>query len=401
MCNKISGDLQRHRHSILKSVSDMVSVCVVTFPLGEAGRTPLSNLTNLLSEIVDRVIVISGGPALSNLRPKERVQTMSVFHNVSSKLLIRIISYVHTELRVLCYTIVVSRRTSLFVFFIGGESLFIPILALKLLRKKVALMPAGVSAKVYSAKNDPLHEVLSLLIPANFSIVDRLILYSRLLEQELGLVKYQHKTIVAHEHFVDFNKFNVSKEIDDRFELVGYIGRFSKEKGILNLIEAIPLVLKEKPNVRFIICGEGSLTLAVESSIKEKGLEGHVKLRHWITHEDVPEYLNEIRLLVLPSFTEGLPNIILEAMACGTPVLATSVGVIPDLIKDSENGFLLKSNNSKQISESIIVALRNLELLKEISTNSRAWVKQHFSKEETVQTWRRLLNVLGVLKSVD
>jgi glycosyltransferase involved in cell wall biosynthesis len=101
-----------------------------------------------------------------------------------------------------------------------------------------------------------------------------------------------------------------------------------------------------------------------------------------------------MKLLVLPSFTEGLPNILLEAMACGTPVLATPVGAIKDIIKESETGFLLKSDDPIHIAERIIELLNNPELLEEVSIKAYNYVRENFSFEKTLDAWRKILSEL-------
>ena len=371
-----------------------VNVCILTFPLSEAGYTPLSNLVNLLSRLANKVYVIGGGEALERLEDKEKVRFLKVTHRISSNALMRIINYVNTQLKILHYVVTVSKEADLFVFFIGGEGLLIPILALKLLRKKILLMPGGIANKVYSVRKDPISKFMSLLVSINFTLTDTLIVYSHRLVREANLARHQHKIAIAHEHFVDFTKFAIKKKVDERSNLVGYIGRLSEEKGILNLIEAVPFVLKGKADTRFIICGKGSLADRVQNLIKAEGIEAQVRLIGWIAHEDVPQYLNELKMLVLPSFTEGLPNAILEAMACGTPVLATPVGAIPDIIKDGKTGFLLKSNDPEHIADRIVELLGKPELLKKVSINAYNYVRENFSYEKTLEAWRKILSEL-------
>jgi len=377
-------------------VSMKVNVGIVTFPLSQAGRIPLLNLVKLFSRLADRVYVISGGAALENLKSYRNVHVAKVTHKLSSNVFMRIINHMHTQLETLRYVIVEPRRVDLFVFFIGGEGLFIPMLILKLLRKKVVLMPGGVATKGYFVRKDPLFKFMSMLVSLNFSLADKLIVYSHRLIQEANLAKYQRKIIIAHEHFVDFARFAIKKKVDKRSNLVGYIGRLSEEKGILNLIEAVPFVLKGRVDTRFVICGEGSLFNEIENIIKAEGVEAHVRLMRWIAHEDVPQYLNELRLLVLPSFTEGLPNVILEAMACGTPVLVMPVGAVPDIIEDGETGFLLKSDDSGHIADRIVELLGKPELLEKVSVNAYNYVRENFSYEKTLEAWRKILEQLKI-----
>ena len=370
-----------------------INVSIVTFPLGQASYTPLSNLINLFSQLANRVYAISGDAALENINLDFNVQTMRVTHKVNSVVIMRIINYIHTQLKILCLVLIVSRKVDVFVFFIGGEDLFIPMFALKLLRKRVILMPGGATVKGYFARKDPLAKSMSMLVRINFSLADRLIVYSHNLAREANLLKYEHKIIYTHEHFVDFAYFMVKKKIDERKNLVGYIGRLGKEKGILNFLETI--VLLPQSSCDFLIGGDGELRNNVDEYLKIKNLSNKVKLTGWIPHKDLPLYLNELKLIVLPSYTEGLPNILLEAMACGTPILATPVGAIPDIIKEGKTGFLLKTNDPKHISERIIELLDKPELLEKVSANAYKYVKENFSYEKTMGSWRKIFDNLN------
>jgi glycosyltransferase involved in cell wall biosynthesis len=92
-----------------------------------------------------------------------------------------------------------------------------------------------------------------------------------------------------------------------------------------------------------------------------------------------------LRLLVLPSYTEGLPNIMLEAMACGTPVLAT-----PDVIIDGKTGFIMENNSPECIAENVIRALNSPDL-ERIAEERRQFVEENFSFESTVTRWKEVL----------
>ena len=377
-----------------------INVCIVTFPLGKGGYTPLSNLVNLLSRLANKVYAVSGAvlEKLENSKLDTNVQTIKVIHRVSSKPLMRIINYLHTQLKIMRCMIGVSRDTDLFIFFIGGEELILPFLLLKFTRKKVLLMPGGVTTNVHAVKRDPFYKFLTLLTSINFGLADKIIVYSGRLLQELGIDNYASKVIIAHEHFVNFAKFTVEKKICERPNMVGYIGRLSEEKGVLNLIEAVPLVLMKRADICFMIIGGGNLSNEIIKIIRANGLQTHVKLTGHVSHNDIPRYLNELKLLVLPSFTEGLPNIILEAMACGTPVLATPVGAIPDIVKDGETGFLLKSNDPKHIANRVIELLGKPKLLEKVSVNAYNYVRENFSYEKTLETWRKILSELELSK---
>jgi len=141
-----------------------------------------------------------------------------------------------------------------------------------------------------------------------------------------------------------------------------------------------------------LIGGDGQLKETIEKSLQEQGIRSNVDLPGWISHDGLPKYLNQLRLLVLPSYTEGLPNIMLEAMACGTPVLATPVGAIPDVIQDEVTGFIMENNTPECIARSVMRALNHPDL-EGIAERGRQYVEKEFTFEKAVERWQEILNV--------
>jgi glycosyltransferase involved in cell wall biosynthesis len=214
----------------------------------------------------------------------------------------------------------------------------------------------------------------------------------------LSLEKYANKVrsaiCIVDQKF--FDRFIKNTNYIERGEIIGYVGSLVRSKGVLNLIRSIYL-LKSKHKFRdiyLLVIGDGPLIEDLKVKIKEYGVSENVILKGYVQHHILPYYYNMTKLLVLPSYTEGLPSVILEAMACGTPVLATSVGAVPDIIKDGETGFLLKSNDPEHIARKIIELLNNPELLKKVSENAYNHVRENFSYEKTLESWRRILSEL-------
>ena len=110
----------------------------------------------------------------------------------------------------------------------------------------------------------------------------------------------------------------------------------------------------------------------------------------WIPHDKLPDFLNELKLVVLPSYTEGLPNLMIEAMACGTLVLATPVGAIPDVINDGETGFIMENNSPECIAENAIRALEHPNL-EEVVKNARELVEREFMYDAAVERYKKIL----------
>lgn len=383
---------------VRKRISDSskANIAIVTYPLGPASRVPLSNLTRLCGNLAKMVYIVSGNIVLDI--SCKNFKLITVNYKKSTKLHKKMISHIYTQLRIMRWVIWASRNVNLFIFTLEGGFLPIPVLILRLLRKKVILMPAGDEVKSYSLRKEPISGLIFVLVNLTSILANRLVLYSRKFVQKGTYARYQHKTLIAHEHSVDFAKFSLKKEINERANVVGYLGRFSKEKGVLNFVKSISLVLNHRKDVRFMLCGEGMLSDKIRSIIRCEGLSAHVKLTGWVDHKETPNFLNDLKLIVIPSYTEGIPNIMLEAMACGTPVLATQVGAIPDIIKEGETGFLLDSNDPNHIADKIVELIGNTKLLEKVSINAHKYIREAFSYKKTLEAWQNIINELELSK---
>ena len=290
-------------------------------------------------------------------------------------------------------TIKISRNTDLLIFFIGTDILLFPILTAKLFHKKVVLALAGSSFNSSTTSNSSFSKLIKIFENFNRQLSNCIIIYSFNLIKEWNLEKYVNKISIAGEHFLNLDKFKIKKNIDKRKNLIGYIGRFSEEKGILNFLKAIEIQnnkIEEKTDLKFLIGGEGKEHDRIVKFLNEKKLNDKVILTGWIPNNDLVNYLNELKLLIIPSYTEGLPNILLEAMACGTPVLASPVGAIPDIIKDGKTGFIMEDNDSECIVKNIERALK-FQNLEEIVINARDLIERKFTFEFAMNRYKKIL----------
>lgn len=272
--------------------------------------------------------------------------------------------------------------------------MILPMFLAKLTNRKVIIFAAAqvhaTSLEHKSFKQKFLAGVLELVKRGAFTFSDRIIVESESLIYWLNLSEYVNKIHVG-PTFVDINVFRPQRNANNRKNLVGYIGILSESKGVKQIVKSIPLVLEKYPRVEFFIGGTGPCYPEIRQMILDYKLSGKVELTGWIPNSEVPEYLNRLKLLVLPSVSEGLPNIVIEAMACGTPVLATSVGAIPDIIRDGENGFIMENNSPECIARNIIRVL-GFENLKKISENARHLVGREYCYRAAVERYLKLLH---------
>jgi glycosyltransferase involved in cell wall biosynthesis len=372
------------------------NIGILTVPINRAGNIPLSNLVDVLHPISNDMYLITGNEGYRFFKEDKKIYTYGIRHESGVTVFTRILRYIYTQLRISYELGKISKKIDLWIFFIGGDGLILPMLTAKLVRKKVVLASAGSLVQSCKSANDNLSKQIKILVHINRSLSNGIILYSPNLIKEWNLEKYRDKIYIAHKHFVDFDKFKIKKRFDERKNLVGYIGRLSEEKGTLNFVKAIPeIIRRRRDDVKFLIVGDGPLQDKIEEYLDKENLSNKVNLTGWIPHDELPSYLNELELVVLPSYTEGLPNIMLEAMACGTPVLATSVGAIPDVIKDGETGFIMENNSPAFIAKNVERALNHPNLEK-IEENARALVERKFTYEAAVGMYKSIINNMEV-----
>ena len=375
-------------------------LCIISFPL--LNYVPLAILIQIFEPLAGSITVITGGFPHNAMSGAKVLFTNIKHDRKKQSMLIRIPKYIITQLKISYYLVKKGRKPDIVIFFVGGTGLLFPLLAAKLLKKKIILILSGMSIKCakevykecffgFGGFIFPLF--LSILENFAYKLSDRIVVYSPCVIPQLGLGKYDKKVISKGSWFTDINLFSQKSELSQRRNLIGYFGRLSPEKGVINFVDAIPLVLKQQTDIEFIIGGNGPLFNEIDKRIKNIHAQEKVTLIDWIPHEKMPEYLNAVKLIVIPSYTEGLPNILLEAMACGTPVLATPVGSVPDQIKDEENGFLMKNNSPECIAENMMRGLSSPDL-DQIAHNATELIHKEYSYESAIKRYKLIIGSL-------
>lgn len=141
-------------------------------------------------------------------------------------------------------------------------------------------------------------------------------------------------------------------KIPDRPRLV-CVGRLCEQKGHLLLIEAAYRLISEGIDLELVLAGDGEKRPDIEAMIDSLGLKQNIRITGWISSQQVREELQAAKALVLPSFAEGLPVVIMEAMALRRPVLTTYVGGIPELVKQGENGWLFPAGSIDDLAHAM------------------------------------------------
>jgi glycosyltransferase involved in cell wall biosynthesis len=171
------------------------------------------------------------------------------------------------------------------------------------------------------------------------------------------------------------------------------VGRLCEQKGQLLLVEAAARLQASGEDFELVLAGDGDMRPRIEEAIARHGLQHRVRITGWISSDKVRNELAASRALVLPSFAEGLPVVIMEAMAIGRPVLSTYVAGIPELVRDGVEGWLFEAGSVEALAEAMRACLDAPEdLLQRLgaAARSRVLARHHVDAEAArlLALWR-------------
>jgi colanic acid/amylovoran biosynthesis glycosyltransferase len=166
--------------------------------------------------------------------------------------------------------------------------------------------------------------------------------------------------------------------------------RLIQKKGILTTLKALAEVKKKHPLVRYVLCGEGPLKPKIEESVHKLGLEDNVEMPGWLDQQQLLEQYRTAQMFLHPSQKtseedqEGIPNSMLEAMATGLPVVATTHGGIPEAVHSGEDGLLVPEKDPEELAKAILLLMETPSELARLSRNATASVRANFGSETQV-----------------
>jgi len=365
-------------------------MCVITGPLpkeiSDADVLHVNSLLSLLLQLFSKIYLISPNFPENELI-SDKIHLISINSSSSSNnMMIRGFLFIIMQINISYHIIKLRNKIDITFFSIGAVELSLPILTCKLMNKKIVLIHPGKNViptflnSLYSNKPFGKFYIKSALAFERLSyyLSDKIILHSKNLKKYVNDKEINKKMVYGSRFHVDVDLFNNENEINSRSFSVAYIGKFTDIKGIMKFIYAMPFIWAAEENVKFLICGDGPQKKIVTKTLSDFHFKQQVKIKGWSDHKKLPECLNQIKILVIPSETEVGPQILLEAMACGTIVLSTKVGIVEHTIKDGVNGFLLENNSPEYIAQNISRIINDPHL-DEISRNARRFIEENYS----------------------
>lgn len=210
-------------------------------------------------------------------------------------------------------------------------------------------------------------------------------------EKKLGQIS---RKLIVIKNGIDLERFSFdnSKPVQKKEKIVLTVSRISPEKGIQFLIEAAKIVLKKTKDVKFLIAGKGPLRKELEDLVKKHKIQDRVIFSGYI--KNIENLISESDVVILPSLWEGLPNILLEAMAMKKPIIATDVGGVREIVKNGENGFIVKPACAREIAKRIIDVLTDEKNSLRMGENGYRFVKGNFDVKKMVSSYQCLYTEL-------
>jgi len=211
---------------------------------------------------------------------------------------------------------------------------------------------------------------------------------SQALADEMISMGIERKKISVIYNGVDHQKFGVETKAPLNGDYLLYVGNLKHDKGVVELIKGFAKICNNYPTLNLVYAGSGIEKERLGQLSKALNIADKVQLLGSVEHHKLPALITHAKALVLPSYNEGVPNVVLEAMACGTPVLATNVGGIPEVVDEKICGRLIKPRCEIAVENGLNDIL------------NQPWNKEQIKAHSKKFTWennkRQLIELLSV-----
>lgn len=206
-----------------------------------------------------------------------------------------------------------------------------------------------------------------------------LIVLTDKVKNEIKQICDENTKVLVLKNPITLDKYIFTKKVKRSSNTLLYLGWIIKNKGVYDLLNVAPIIKKKIKDFKLIYCGNKEVA-KLRKMVGEKGLGSYVDVKGWIDGNEKEVLLLESTALILPTYSEGLPNVILEAMAASLPILTTPVGGIPTILTKNENCLYFEPGNITEMSEKIIELFLDTDKQQRIARNNSQLVKMYDSK---------------------
>ena len=206
------------------------------------------------------------------------------------------------------------------------------------------------------------------------------------------LIKKDFDKLIVIQNWIDISKYKEKKNQNKSKDLnVLFLAWVIREKGIFELIEAANDLKEYYPNIKYVIGGKGDDLALAKQKVSDYSLDDRFMFKGWVLGEEKLELLRNSDIFVLPTYFEGFPNSLVEAMASELPCIATKVGAIPDLIQDNINGLLINPKDSDDLRSKLKMLYDDFDLRCELSSNARRSILDNNTINAAISKFKSLL----------
>lgn len=219
------------------------------------------------------------------------------------------------------------------------------------------------------------------LIKKVYGKCSKLIALSAEWKKQLSTIVPASKIIIIENYSVLYEDAFQERQKRSCNNQVLFLGELGKRKGCYDIPAVAKLVAEEIPHVKFLLCGTGNETdeKAIRKLIKEKNVETNFVFAGWIRNEKKDRALRDSDIFFLPSYNEGMPMSILDAMGYGLPIVSTDIGGIPQIVRNGENGYILSPGDIRAMSDVIRYLLQHPDKSKLMGKESMKIINNKFS----------------------
>ncbi|KAA3657349.1 MAG: glycosyltransferase [Calditrichaeota bacterium] len=266
---------------------------------------------------------------------------------------------------------------------------------------RMAKIPVVISWETVTHEGNPYHAQLQRRLGYQLAMkmTDCVAAVSHEIKQSLQKRRNLPADMIEVIHYgVDLEKFSPNGSTDAKRKELGFdknsvaiviVARLEKVKGHRYFIDAFARIAAKHPHASVIFVGDGAERTMLEDMVEKASLQSQIRFMG--IRRDVAEVLNAVDFFVLPSIAgEGLPNVVLEAMACSKPVVAADVGGTAEAVNDGKNGFVFPPKDIDKMAAALEKLITDRKLLKTFSQNSRSIAENEFSLQKEINAFQEL-----------
>ncbi|MBN1153245.1 MAG: glycosyltransferase [Dehalococcoidia bacterium] len=295
------------------------------------------------------------------------------------------------------------RATDVFATYLSDGASTLPLLLARLLGRRILIVYTGSCAdslaSAGSLKFRTAARFAAALSDMEYSLSDWIAVLSLTECANRRLAKHRFKierlagadsSFIAGNSYVDFRAFSVGPLPRQRPPTVAFVGRLMPEKGALEFGVGAAQLLETLPDLEVVVCGDGPLRGELTRALSLAFSPGKMSVRGAVSHQEVAEVLRHVRFVVVPSLTEVVAAVAVEAMACGAICCATPVGATPDVVINGVTGFVIPTPGAADIRDTVLRAWASPDL-DGIQLRAGQFAVEHFTFEAVQRRWRRAL----------